>query len=68
MRVNSNVVSLSKAATMLNMVEQVALRLSQYGYLEQCKPEGGRTRISVNSIEKYAYRNQISLQKSPKPL
>lgn len=67
MIINSNVVSLSEAAAMLNMAEQEVLRLSQFGYLEQCKPKGGRTRISVNSIEKYAYRNQIVLQKSPKP-
>lgn len=67
MIINNKAVSISEAATMLGMTEQEVLRLSQYGYLEQCKPEDGRTRISVNSLEKYARRSGLPLQEAPKP-
>ncbi|KZE67265.1 hypothetical protein AV545_23490 [Paenibacillus jamilae] len=67
MIINSKTVSLTEAATMLGKSEQEVLRLSQYGYLEQSKPESGKTRIIVNSLEKYARRSGIALQEAPTP-
>ncbi|WP_025684800.1 hypothetical protein [Paenibacillus maysiensis] len=68
MIINNKMVSLTKAATMLGTSEQEVLRLSQYGYLEQGKPEGGKTRIIVSSLEKYASRSGIALQEAPAPV
>ncbi|AWB43417.1 hypothetical protein DCC85_03720 [Paenibacillus sp. CAA11] len=67
MIINHKAVSLTEAATMLNLNEQEVLRLSQHGYLEQSKPEDGKTRISLHSLERYAHRNAIALQEVPKP-
>lgn len=67
MIINSKVVSVTEAATMLGKSEQEVLRLCQYGYLEQSKPEGGKTRINLSSLEKYASRSGIALQEAPKP-
>ncbi|MNW52867.1 Helix-turn-helix domain protein [compost metagenome] len=67
MIINSKAVSLPVAATMLGKSEQEVLRLSQYGYLEQSKPEGGKTRINLSSLEKYASRSGIDLQEVPQP-
>lgn len=67
MIINSKAVSLTEAATMLGMTEREVLRLSQHGYLEQSKPEGGKTRIILSNLEKYASRSGIALQETPKP-
>lgn len=67
MIINSKVITLSEAATMLNQTEQEVLRLSQYGYLEQSKPDNGRTRISLKSLERYARRSGITLVEAFKP-
>lgn len=67
MIINSKAVSLSEAATMLGMTEHEVLGLSQHAYLEQCKPEDGKTRISLYSLERYAHRNGIALQEVSKP-
>ncbi|MED2257152.1 hypothetical protein ABEO98_23550 [Brevibacillus parabrevis] len=67
MIINSKAVSLSEAATMLGIAEQEVFRLCQYGYLEQSKPEDGKTRVNLQSIEKYAHRNGKALQETPKP-
>ncbi|WP_405168932.1 hypothetical protein [Paenibacillus sp. FSL H3-0286] len=66
MIINSKAVSLTEATTMLGMTEREVLRLSQHGYLEQSKPEGGETRIIQSSLEKYAYRSGIVLQEASK--
>lgn len=68
MIINNKAVSLSEAAAMLGMSEQEVLRLCQHGYLEQCKLENAKTRISMNSIEKYALRSGITLYEAPKPV
>lgn len=47
MIINSKAVSITEAATMLGMTEQEVLGLSQHGYLEQSKPEDGKTRVSL---------------------
>ncbi|MBE1446155.1 hypothetical protein [Paenibacillus sp. OAS669] len=67
MIINSRAFSLTEAATKLGMTEQEVLRLSQYGYLEQSKPENGSTRIIQSSLEKYAARSGIALQEVRKP-
>ncbi|SDF85266.1 hypothetical protein SAMN04488542_11893 [Fontibacillus panacisegetis] len=67
MIINSKAVSLTEAATMLGMTEVEVLRLAQYGYLEQSKPEDGKTRVSLHSLERYAHRNGTALQEVPKP-
>ncbi|MNP34666.1 hypothetical protein D3C76_1279640 [compost metagenome] len=67
MIINSKAVSLTEAATMLGKSEQEVLRLSQYGYLEQSKPEGGKTRIILSSLEKYVSRSGIALEEALKP-
>lgn len=68
MIINSKAVSLTIAAKMLGMTEKEVLRLAQYGYLEQSKPEGGKTRISIRSMDTYARRSGITLQEAPKPV
>jgi hypothetical protein len=68
MIINSKTVSLTEAARMLGLSEQKILQLSQHGYLEQSKPENGKTRIIVSSLEKYASRSGIALQKAPTPV
>ncbi|MDF2649508.1 MAG: hypothetical protein K0Q73_5313 [Paenibacillus sp.] len=66
MIINSKAVSLTEATTKLGMSEQEVLRLSQHGYLEQSKPVGGKTRIILCSLEKYANRSGIALQEALK--
>ncbi|CAM3464238.1 hypothetical protein [Marinicrinis lubricantis] len=68
MIINSKTVSLAEAATMLGMTEQKVLQLSQHGYLEQSKPENGKIRIIVRSLERYASRSGIALQEAPTPV
>lgn len=67
MIINSKAVSITEAATMLSKTESEVLRLCQHGYLEQAKPENGKTRITVSSLEKYADRSGIALQEAHKP-
>jgi len=68
MIINNKAVSLSEAAAMLGRNEQEVLRLCQHGYLEQCKLENAKARISLSSIEKYALRNGKTLHEAPKPV
>ncbi|MED4354598.1 hypothetical protein P9265_20185 [Schinkia azotoformans] len=68
MIINSKTVPLAEAATMLGMTEQKVLQLSQHGYLEQSKPENGKIRIIVRSLEKYASQSGIALQETPTPV
>lgn len=68
MIINSKTVTLAEAATMLGMTEQKVLQLSQHGYLEQSKPENGKTQIFVRSLEKYACRSGRVLQEAPTPV
>ncbi|NIK75009.1 hypothetical protein FHS15_000107 [Paenibacillus castaneae] len=68
MIINSKTVSLTEAATRLGMTEQKVLQLSHHGYLEQAKPENGKTRIIVGSLEKFASRSGIARQEAPKPV
>ncbi|WP_211748087.1 hypothetical protein [Paenibacillus sp. Marseille-Q4541] len=68
MIINSKAISLSEAATMLNKTEQEVLRLAQYGYLEQSKPENGKTQIILSSLQKYADRSGIDLQDAHSPV
>ncbi|HEY4389763.1 MAG TPA: hypothetical protein VGN02_00280 [Paenibacillus sp.] len=67
MIINSKAVSLTVAAKMLGMTEGEVLQLSQHGYFEQSKPENGKTRIILSSLERYASRSGIALQEAPKP-
>ncbi|OME45396.1 hypothetical protein BSK59_32610 [Paenibacillus odorifer] len=67
MIINNKAVSLSEASIMLGKTESEVLRLSQYGYLEQSKPEGGKTRIILSSLQKYASRSGVALQEAPNP-
>lgn len=67
MIINSKAVSLTEDSTMLGKPEQEVLRLCQLGYLEQSKPEGGKTRIIVNSLKKYADRSGIALHDALNP-
>ncbi|MNW57938.1 hypothetical protein D3C74_357760 [compost metagenome] len=68
MIINSKAVPLSEASIMLCKTESEILRLCQHGYLEQSKPEGGKTRIIVDSLRKYADRSGIPLQEAPAPV
>lgn len=63
MIINNKGLSLTEVSTLLGKTEIEVLTLCQHGYLEQCPHVNGRTRISMNSIEKYSRRNGISLQK-----
>lgn len=67
MIINSKAVSVTEAASILGKSAQEVLRLTQYVYLEQSKPEGGKTQVVLSSIEKYANRSGIALQEVPKP-
>ncbi|KZE73922.1 hypothetical protein AV545_13585 [Paenibacillus jamilae] len=67
MIINSKTVSLFEATVLLGKSEQEVLQLSQYGYLEQSKPESGKTRINLSSLERYANRSGIALQEVRKP-
>ncbi|MEZ2658683.1 hypothetical protein [Aneurinibacillus aneurinilyticus] len=68
MIINSKAVSLTEAAKMLGMTEQKVLQLSHHGYLEQAKPENGKSRITVGSLERFASRSGIALQEAPTPV
>ncbi|MBD0383283.1 helix-turn-helix domain-containing protein [Paenibacillus sedimenti] len=68
MIINSKTVSLTEAAAMLGMSEQKILQLRQHGYLEQSKPENGKTRIIVSSLKKYASRSGKALQETLTPV
>lgn len=68
MIINSKSVLLSEASVMVGKTEREILRLCQHGYLEQSKPEGGKTLIIVDSLRKYADRSGISLQEAPTPV
>lgn len=67
MIIDNRSVSLSEAAKIMKMSEEEVFKLTKYGYLQAARPIQGRTMVSLNSIEAYARRNQITLQEAPKP-
>ncbi|WP_027093559.1 hypothetical protein [Cohnella thermotolerans] len=63
--IDNRSVSLSEAANLIQMSEEEVFKLILYGYLEAARPIQGRMMVSLHSIEAYAQRNRITLQKAP---
>lgn len=67
--VDERYVSLAEAGKLMQLTEKDVFKLTIYGFLEvSSRPtRGGDTMVSLRSIETYALRNGIALQKAPKP-
>lgn len=66
MSVDSKVLSLPEAATLLGKTERETLKLCQCGYLVQSNIQNGKMQICLSSLERYSKRSGISLVLSSK--